>query len=92
MSIRIEIDQVCRPTYDSLPADIKTSALKAWRWAHERLIRADGDGWCLYLFRKQNGIVFSLSKPRWASDHCGAPRATGAEAIIMAVLEYEHGF
>lgn len=92
MTIRMEIDQVCGPIYNQLPDDIKTSALKAWRWALNRLILADGDGWCLYLYRSNDGIKFSLSKPRWASDHCGVSRATGAEAIIMAVLEYENGF
>jgi hypothetical protein len=78
--------------YQTLPDDIKGSAKKALRWAKNRLILLDGDGWCLYLYRNSKGIKFSLSKPRWAADYCGEPRSTGAEAIIMTVLEYENGF
>jgi hypothetical protein len=89
----LKIEEVCRPKYDQLPDDLKTSVLKAWRWANNRLLRLEGEGWITYLYRNKDGAIdFNFSKPDWSGEHNGEYYSTGAEAILMSVLEYESGF
>lgn len=81
--------------YQRAPAAIKSSARLARRWAVDRLMRREGAGHHLALSRYRRGdrrIVCSFAKPSWPSDHSGTPHATGAEAIVRAVLEYEAGW
>jgi hypothetical protein len=81
--------------------EIKNSSLKAYRWAKNRLMRLEGTGHEIHIHKETDEsnpdpgsprITCSFAKPSWSGDHCGRRQATGALAIITAVLEYEYGF
>lgn len=74
---------------------VKENVFAAKRWAQDRLMRLEGEGHHICISRassQDNRIVCSFAKPSWPGDHCGTPQYTGAEAIVRAVIEYEHGW
>ncbi len=86
-------EQKTQALYQDVSDDIKSNALKAWRWAKNRLALIEGDGHRFVLSREKDGsICCAFAKPEWAADHCGKGMKTAAEAIVIAVCEYEHGY
>lgn len=79
--------------YARVPSAVKANVFAAKRWAQGRLMRLEGEGHYIAVSRassRDSRIVCSFAKPSWAGDHCGSPCLTGAEAIVRAVIEYEH--
>ena len=90
-AVNMSQEERIQQDYKNVPEHIREDIGEAITWAKSILTKEEGEGHCFYVSAEKNRIVCSFAKPEWSADHCSRPMEHGAQAVVMAVIEYLNG-